>query len=165
MILRAVTLAAGLTGAFGAAQFPAYSQQYLQRLGGAVDALSEVVADFDRSAMAEGLSRAEALARMQGSTFVERRRADMTRTIERHVRLQADLTTLEGQGPFMRAYHAAHLTDAEIAARAWRAFQPALPLTPTALLFALAGFVGAVFSLVLLRALLRWPLRGRPLSA
>ena len=63
MIVRAITLAGGLAVGAGTSQFPEFSQQYAQRLGGAVDALSEVVADFDTSAVAEGLSRSEALCR------------------------------------------------------------------------------------------------------
>ena len=46
MILRALTLAAGLTGAAGASQFPEFSQQYVQRLGGAVDELTRFVAEM-----------------------------------------------------------------------------------------------------------------------
>ncbi|GFE48442.1 hypothetical protein So717_01950 [Roseobacter cerasinus] len=165
MILRAITLAAGLTGAFGAAQFPAFSQQYLQRLGGAVDALEEVVADFDASAAAEGLSRAEALRQMQGAEFIERRRADMQRTFERHAALTADLEVLSGQGPFMRAYHAARLTDVDVARRAWQVFEPALPLTLSAAIFATVGFVLGTLICRGLLAALRWPLRRRALSA
>lgn len=165
MILRALTLAAGLTGAFGAAQFPAYSQQYLQRLGGAVDALSQVVSDFDASAAAEGLSRAEALDQLRGTAFVERRRADMVRTFERHARLRADHAVLQGQGPFMRAYHAARLTDAEVARRAWQSFQPTLPLSVATAVFAAGGFLLTVVVIAGLLAALRWPLRRRSLAA
>ena len=140
MILRAAIFAVSLSGALGAAQFPAFSQQYLQRLGGAVDALDQVVADFDASAAALGLSREEALAQMSGSAFVEARRTDMQRTFERHAVLRADLTVLSGHGPFMRAYHAARMTDGEVARGAWSAFRPSLPLTPATGIFALTGF-------------------------
>ena len=73
MIVRAITLAGGLAVGAGTSQFPEFSQQYAQRLGCAVDALSEVVADFDTSAAAEGLSRSEALVQMTGADFIERR--------------------------------------------------------------------------------------------
>ena len=43
MILRTMALAAGLTGAATLSQFPEFSQQYTQRLGGAVDELSAIV--------------------------------------------------------------------------------------------------------------------------
>lgn len=165
MVFRAITLAVGLAGGFGAAQFPAYSQQYMQRLGGAVDALHQVVADFDASAAAVGLTRQEALAQMRGTAFVERRRADMTRAIGRYDALRADLLALQGHGPFMRAYHASHLTDGEIAKRAWQAFQPALPLTFATALFAGVGFLLSASGASLFLAALRGLLRRKPLPA
>ncbi|WP_299962068.1 DUF2937 family protein [uncultured Roseobacter sp.] len=162
MILRAITLAAGLTGAFAAAQFPSFSQQYLQRLGGAVDALHQVVADFDRSAAAEGLSRDQALAQLKGSDFLDRRRADMARSIARHSRLRADLAALKGQGPFMRATRITHLSDREIALRTWQAFEPAVPLTTASALFAIGGFALGCFGVGLAAAVLRRPRRRQP---
>ena len=54
-MLRVVSVVVGLMGGAGLAQFPEYAQQYTQRLGGALDELSRVVADFDRSAAATGL--------------------------------------------------------------------------------------------------------------
>ena len=47
MITRTLVLAGGVAGAAILSQFPEYAQQYTQRLGGAVDALGQVVADFD----------------------------------------------------------------------------------------------------------------------
>ncbi len=161
MLLRALILAGGLTGAAGLSQFPEYSQQYTQRLAGAVDELSRVVADFDASAAAEGLSRDAALAQMTGTDFVERRRADMTRTIARAERLSADLEALRAAGPFTRAAHATRFTDPEIASRAWQDFKPAMPLTFEGAVFAGVGFLGGLGLLSGLLALLRWPFRRR----
>lgn len=150
MFIRMTVLAGALTGALVAAQFPAYSQQYMQRLGGAVDALERVVADFDTSAASLGLSREQALKEMQGSDFVEKRREDLQRVFDRHAQLSADLAALKGHGPFMRAYLSTHLNDRVVARGAWADFEPALPLSLTSLLFALFGFccVGA-FSAIL----------------
>lgn len=161
MILRSVAFAGGLAGGLATAQFPEYSQQYLQRLGGAVDALGQVVADFDASAAASDLSREEALAQMGGTPFLERRGADMARSIARYERLSADLSVLEGQGPFMRAYHAARFTDGEIAQAAWDAYQPAVPATFAGLSFAGVGFVLGSMGVALLLGLLRMPFRRR----
>ncbi|MEM9577718.1 MAG: DUF2937 family protein [Pseudomonadota bacterium] len=155
MILRTVVLASGLSGALLAAQFPAYSDQYIQRLGGAVDALQQVVADFDHSAETQGLTRDDALAQMRGSPFLEARRVDMSRTFKRHARLKADLSALEGLGPFMRAYHFGRLTDPEIARRALGTFQPSLPLSFVSALFAIAGFLLTATAVKALAALLR----------
>jgi hypothetical protein len=160
MILRSLALVGGLAGAVTTSQFPEFSQQYTQRLGGAVDALEQVVADFDASAAASDLTREDALAQMQGTPFLERRRADMTRSITRYARLSADLETLEGHGPFMRAYNAARFTDTQIAQAAWQAYQPAMPVNFAGIVFAAVGFVlggGVIGGLSrLLRVPFRW---------
>ncbi|MGA9253069.1 MAG: DUF2937 family protein [Roseobacter sp.] len=165
MILRTIILACGLAGAISAAQFPAYSQQYMQRLGGAVQALEEVIANFDKSAATLGLSRQEALGQMTGTDFVEARRLDMQKTFERFETLRGDLIALEGLGPFMRAYHAHHMTDPELARGAWQSFEPALPLSLASLLFALGGFaVGSIGMSALMRLCMPWR-RGRVMPA
>lgn len=154
MIGRTLTLVGGLAGAASLSQFPEYSQQYTQRLGGAVDELSRVVADFDASAAAEGLSRDEALEQMRGTAFVERRRADMTRTLTRYEQLTADLAALQSAGPFTRAYRIAHFDDTDIARRAAQDFKPAVPLTFEGLSFAGLGLLLGSLLITLLRDLL-----------
>ena len=154
MFIRTFVMIAACCGGLLAAQFPAFSQQYMQRLGGAVEALEQVVADFDASAAALGLSRSEALGQMRGTAFIEARRTDMQRTFLRHEILSADLATLEGLGPFMRAYHISHLTDRDIAKGAWGAFEPALPLSFASVLFALFGFGATAMSLWIVFALI-----------
>ncbi|ASM71507.1 MULTISPECIES: DUF2937 family protein [Roseobacteraceae] len=159
MIVRTLTLVAALTAGAATSQFPEFSQQYAQRLGGAVDALAEVVADFDASAQAEGLTRVAALNQMQGTPFIDRRRADMIRTFARYDKLRADLAALDTAGPFMRAYHATRMTDPEVARAAWAAFQPALPLTFAGGIFAGVGFITMLLAIGILRLLL--PTRRR----
>ena len=165
MIVRALTLAGGLAGAATMSQFPEFSQQYIQRLGGAVDALGQVVADFDASAQAVGLSRDMALAQMQGGDFLNRRRADMTQTFGRYAALQADLNALRGTGPFMRAYHLPRLTDPQIAKAAWDEYQPAVPLNFAGITFGGVGFVLATVLLGLALKLLAWPFRRHRTTA
>ncbi|MEL7260595.1 MAG: DUF2937 family protein [Pseudomonadota bacterium] len=165
MILRALMLAGGLMGGAVASQFPEFSQQYTQRLGGAVDALAEVVADFDASARAEGLSRDAALDQMVGTDFIERRQADMRRTFERHAQLTADLNTLQRAGPFMRAYHAHRFTDAEVAKAAFEAYQPALPLSLDGGIFAGAGFLAGMAAIWAILRVILWPFGGRARGA
>ena len=165
MFIRTIVLVAGLSGALGAAQFPAFSQQYMQRLGGAVDALAVVVANFDASAKAVGLSRHDALAQMTGTPFMERRRADMRESIARHEALRDDLAVLEGQGPFMRAYYAGRFTDPEIARGALKAFEPAFPLTLATGLFAAFGFVMVGGLAAFLASFVRPKPRPHPLPA
>lgn len=165
MILRALALAGGVLGGASASQFPEFAQQYTQRLGGAVDALAEVVADFDASAADAGLSRDAALAEMQGTTFLDARRQDMTRTFKRYESLQADLATLEGAGPFMRAYHATKMTDRDVARAALETFEPAVPLGIAGLTFAGSGFFAGLIAIWAAIKLVAWPFRRQPRRA
>ena len=50
-------MAGGIAGAVALSQFPEFSQQYLQRLSGAVDELKAITVAFDLSARVAGLSR------------------------------------------------------------------------------------------------------------
>jgi hypothetical protein len=159
VILRALTLIGGLAGATVSSQFPEFSQQYLQRLGGAVDALGEVVADFDASASRAGLSREDALDQLEGTAFLDARRADMTATFHRYERLSADLMVLQGQGPVMRALHVPRLTDGQIVQATWGVYEPAVPLTWTGAFFAIAGFISGAFCVGVILRIFLWPFR------
>ena len=164
MLIRTLTLVGGLAGAGTLAQFPEFSQQYTQRLGGAVEALGEVVADFDASAQAEGLTRAQALAEMTGGDFVERRQADMQRTFERHAYLQSAQQALQDAGPFMRAYHVGKLTDTELMGQTADIFKPAVPVTFEGLVFAALGFLAGLGAVSLILRVMTAPFRRRRLN-
>ncbi|QRF66604.1 DUF2937 family protein [Ponticoccus alexandrii] len=141
MITRALTLAAGLTGAAGLSQFPEFSQQYMQRLGGAVDELSLQVDRYHADADALGLPLATYLQRLAAEGPLARTQAtNMAGDIARHEYLSEALMTLQGAGPFMRAKLATHIGDRAVAERAMESFKPALPLTFEGVTFAGAGF-------------------------
>lgn len=165
MIVRVLMLAAGVLGGASASQFPEFSQQYTQRLGGAVDALAEVVSDFDASASASGLDRAGALEQMRGTAFLERRRADMARTFERFDSLSEDLAVMQTAGPFMRAFYAGRMNDAEVARATMASYEPALPLTFAGLSFAGAGFLAGLLACWIGIKTVTWPFRRRRGSA
>ena len=54
-----MALLVSLTGGLAASQAPELAQQYRQRLGGALDEITQVVADFDADAAQNGLRRDE----------------------------------------------------------------------------------------------------------
>lgn len=162
MILRALAFVGGLSGAAGLSQFPEFSQQYLQRLGGAVDELSRVVEAFDADAAGVGLSREAALVDLaSGGAMGAERAKTMATTIERHRTLTTDLAALQNAGPFTRARLAPHLTDTDIAQRAWKEFRPALPVTFEGVIFAGTGFLTGLGVFSLLLRLLSWPFRRK----
>ena len=105
MLSKVITLVGGVAGAASFSQFPEFSQQYIQRMGGAVDELSRFVAEFDADAAELGLSREAALVDLAAGGDMGRARAEtVAGTITRQARLEADLRALEGAGPFTRAY-------------------------------------------------------------
>ncbi|AJE48072.1 DUF2937 family protein [Celeribacter indicus] len=158
-MLKALALAGGLLGAAIVSQFPEFTQQYTQRLGGQVEALEVVIEDFDASARRAEMTREEALASMGGSVFLENRRRDMRNTIDRHARLTADLAALRASGPLERLTMPQRVADTELALSTYHDFVPALPLSLAGGISALVGY-GLGWGLVsALLAFLFWPFR------
>lgn len=159
MILRTIALIGGLSGAAGLSQFPAYSNAYEQRLSGAVDELRVVVNDFDASARDAGLSRDAALSQMTGTSFLDNRQADMTRTFRRYDWLTTTLNRVRLTGPFGEFVQAPRFADTEIGRAALSDFKPALPITLNGFIFAAIGFVIGWTLIEMILRLLAWPFR------
>lgn len=152
---RIVNIAGGALLAAGASQFPEYSQQYVQRLGGAVDELEKIVFAFDNAAAASNLSRDEALSELSGTDFLNRRQDDMRLTIGRYERLRVDYNNLRDATAFERVLYINGLTDRELVANTWDDFEPAVPLTPDGAVFTFSGFLAGFLSLFGLTKLMR----------
>ena len=135
-----VKLTGGILAGAALSQFPEYSAQYVQRMGGALDELTTVVVDFDTSASASGYTREQGLTVMTGSDFLEARQADMNRTFDRFDKLSSDYSRLENANAFSRLAYVARMRDVEIANGTTKDFKPAVPLTLEG-----AGFVGIGF--------------------
>lgn len=140
-------------------QFPEFSQQYEQRLGGAVDELRIIVTDFDADAAREGLNREQALDRYEANTdtFIVGRGADMAATIARYERLSQHLVRVQNAGPIEKLSGMAEFYDAQVAARAWENYEPAVPVTPEGVALSGIGILGG-YSLV---SFLTLPFRRR----
>ncbi len=138
---RIVNIAAGVLLAGSLSQFPEFSQQYVQRLGGAVDELSIVVRDFDKSAGATGQSRETALSSLAGTEFLSRRQNDMRRTIGRHEQLTQDYQYLREANVYLRLAYIVRSPDGAIAEQTWQDFKPAVPLTLDGLALTLIGYL------------------------
>ena len=162
MVVRLLALAGGVAGGVALSQFPEFSQQYLQRLAGQVDALSAVTADFDASAAKSGLTREAALAAMTGTEFLGYRQADMRATFTRHDRLQSDLTLLREAGPVERLFLPQRFDDPALLSATWSDFQPAVPATTAGVTTGAVGFAGGWAAMMGLLALILRPFRRRP---
>lgn len=168
-MVRILTFIMGLMGGVSLSQFPEFSQQYLQRLAGAVDELTRVVTDFDASASGVGMTREQALQSLTGGEFQQARQEDMTRTIARQERLSTDLEALRDASMVERALQPTRFTDPEIAAAAWEDFQPAVPVTSVGLIFAGVGFLIAAVGFFIFLVCSRWAWRkvkpkGKPVQ-
>jgi len=153
--MRLAVIAGALAGGVTLSQFPEFSQQYLQRLAGRVEGLSQVVADFDASAAAADKTRAEALAELSGSTFLDRRQGDMARTFADYERLGADLAALRSAAAFGQMAEFWRFHDGQTLRGAWADFRPAVPVTAEGLAAGGAGAAGGAALVLGLLGLLR----------
>lgn len=164
-MIRMLCMAGGLAGAVGLGQFPEFSQQYLQRMSGAVDELRVIVASFDVTAAASGLTREQALAELEGSAFRDDLRQTLATQIARYDRLSQDYAALKRAEPLQRLAQVYRFADPVLARRTWDDFRPAIPTTADGLVCAGLGF-GAGWALVaLVLGGLRRMFRRRPARA
>jgi hypothetical protein len=164
-IMRVVAVACGLLGGVVASQGPEYSQQYRQRVGGAIDELRQVVGRFDGDAQSNGETRESAIARLRGNTddLASRQGAAMQGNVERLATLEAHRQAMVDAGPFARIALLVRDGDTDVMQATFRDFEPALPVTEEGILSAVAGFVivwgGLLLTAGFVRSLFR---RRRP---
>ena len=146
--MRTLSLVLAVSAAVLASQAPEFSQQYRQRLGGALAELSAVRADFVRDAERSGLSPSRAIAFMGRSpiAFIRDRGASMERTLARHDRLTRQMGELDAAVPALRPLAVLSATDGKILRETWASYVPAVPVDPAGLIWTL---IGASFGLLL----------------
>ncbi|MFN3891700.1 MAG: DUF2937 family protein [Beijerinckiaceae bacterium] len=159
MLFRTLALASGVAGGLAASQLPEYAQQYRQRLGGAIDELARVMAEFDADAARHGMTREQGIARLSANAdrFVSDRGNRLREDSARLARLQRQLAIFQTSGPFRRIAVMASDLDAPTAQRAWAHFEPGVPVTLEGAALGGAGFLAGYGGL----RLLLWPLGRR----
>jgi hypothetical protein len=159
MMTRRLALAIGLLCGLIGAQWPEFSQQYRQRLGGALDELRRVVAAFDAETESHSLTPAEAVARLKTNPdpLARERGADIEGDIVREARLEEEFAELQGAGPLRRLIVMAGDFDSATADQTLRDFEPAIPVTSEALI---VGALALVFGWAATH-LCAWPIRRR----
>lgn len=164
LVRNTMTMAFGLAGALSLSQAPEFAQQYRQRLGGALEELRRVVADFDADAAQNGMSRGEALTLHLTSpeNLFRDRGTRMQRTIERQALLEGQAAWFATLPPAARPLAVARGYDDTLLRGLWRDYEPGLPLTVQGGLWAAAGFgLGAVLVILLTMPFQRWRRRRR----
>lgn len=147
---KSLTITAAAAGLAALSQAPEYAQQYRQRIGGAIDELRTVVADFDNDAAASGLSRDRALDQMLRSSerFPRDRGESMIRTVTRFETLSAQKLAMDNAHPITRPLFVLRNPDAQVMQGAWEDFTPAVPLTSSGAVY---GGIGALIAVILAR--------------
>ncbi|MGM4877644.1 DUF2937 family protein [Bradyrhizobium sp. 956_D2_N1_5] len=127
-------------------QAPEFAQQYAQRIGGAIEELQRIVDHFDDDSRRSGYDRQGALALMgrNSEQLVRDQGTRISETIDRLAHLRAQHIAMSARGAFTRIIALATGADREIAARTWRDFEFALPLSMDAILFTLLGFIASL---------------------
>ncbi|WP_336056912.1 DUF2937 family protein [Nitratireductor sp. CH_MIT9313-5] len=138
-----VALAAAIAGGGVTSQAPEFSQQYRQRLHGALDEMRAVVERFDADAAQNGLQREEALQLYVNSqeNFLRDRGISMRNVLERHENLEQQAAHFSALPPAFRPAALLRVPDRKLMQNAWLDFEPAVPLTPHGLIWALIGAV------------------------
>ena len=138
-LAHSMAVGVAFLGATVASQLPEFAQQYRQRLGGALDELNAIVTQFHDDAARAGMDEGKAVAALKtNADQVARDRGQaMADTIARRGRLAAQSAAFESAGAFGRLAALAGNVDPQIAGRAWRDFEPAMPVTTEG--FAAAG--------------------------
>jgi len=157
--MRILALAGGFAGAVALSQFPEFSQQYVQRLSGAVDELRAVTIAFDTAARVGGLTREEALSQLRGTGFGDQFSDDMRTRLYRYERLNADYQALAAAAPLERLAKAYRIRDSELVRRTWDDYRPAMPVTSEGLISAGIGFAAGWGLVTFLLGLVLRPLR------
>ncbi len=163
MLVRRFAMAIGLLVAVVASQLPEFTQQYRQRLGGAIDELKAMLVEFDAETGRLSLDRAAGIARLQSNPdeLAQARGRDIEAAVGRETRLERQQSAFATAGPVSQYWVLASQFDGWIGRRAYADFKPAVPITSPGLLAALSGLF-AGWGLTHLAAM---PLRRRHTAA
>ena len=163
MIKRPIILAGALAGGLSASQVPEFTQQYEQRLSGAVNELQLIVTDFDNDAKQLGLSRDDALERyvISADEFLAERGQSMSAIIERFERLSEQLQTFQSSDIFHQALSLSTQPDQQLVTDTMEIYEPAVPVTVQGFIFAALGLLLGGGLLQIVASIVGWPFRRR----
>jgi hypothetical protein len=142
MIIGRIALFVALLFGIATTQMPEFWQQYRQRLGGAIDELTVIVAQFDHDAAAEKLTPDAAIAQLEANSdpLVQGRGDEMQRITTRLAKLQRAAAAFNDPNIAGRWVTLFETFDPYIAGRAYQTFQPAVPTTTEAFVAGIVGF-------------------------
>ncbi len=141
-VFRNIVSAVALAVAAVFSQAPEFTQQYEQRLGGAIGELEPIVANFDADAQRSDLTREQALSLYGRSheQFLKDRGKSMMEVFDRYDRLVRQRRSLQEANVLLRPVLVLYRADGRLVSEASRSYAPALPLTLSGLVYMALGF-------------------------
>jgi hypothetical protein len=159
VLIRRLALAVGVLFALVGSQLPEFAQQYRQRLGGAIDELDRMIAQFDTEVAAQSLTRVQGVDRLKtnSDSLAQERGAAIEEDVDRAARLARQREAFQIGGPLTRLAGLIENFDPTTASKAIEDYEPAVPLTFEAFV------IGGIALVVGWAAthLCAWPIRRR----
>lgn len=154
-VKKAVFLSFSIACAVLLSQFPAFYQQYQQRLGGALDEVTRQLEALDDRAAKVDLDRYDYIRRFLANedAVVRQEGAGMQALLSRHVRLRDARQQLRSVPPLLEVPTLLIYWDSRLIGGTAASFRPALPLTLRGAVYTLGGFVLGYLFLLLLTTL------------
>lgn len=139
---RYFLFAFALLVALAASQVPEFRQQYLQRLGGALDEVTRQVAALDARAQAAEMERYAYLRRLLNNPdpIVVREGEALLDLVSRKQRLEAAIARIDAAPAYLHVVEIAFNLEPDVAAATLERFVPAAPLSLSGLFHAFVGF-------------------------
>lgn len=137
-----VMILGGLAGAALLSQFPAFHQQYLQRIGGTLDEVNRQVEALDARAADQGMKRYDYIRRFLNSSDASVRSEGfyLENLLARQIRIRQSINKLRDAPATMQLPILVQYVDMDTAERVMDDFAPSLTLSTTGLIYAGAGF-------------------------
>ncbi len=157
LVRRIMTLLIAVSAGVLFSQAPELSQQYRQRLGGAIDELTSRIQDFDEQANHNGLDRLEAMNVYARSPerFIRSQGETVRRIFERYEKLSNQMEELTVSSPILRPLVVARRLDPVTFSNAWRDFVPAVPLSVAGAVWSIIGLIAGLMVAILFNACLK----------
>lgn len=131
----------GIAGAVIGSQGPGFTLQYMQNLQGQIDALEQVVMEFDANIAQYDYTRAQALAECETATGLLDALCDTyVSSIRRYELLTAHMAELEAVSDSVRPLVLARTQIEDITLSTYEQYKPAVPTTVDGAIYAGGGF-------------------------
>lgn len=129
----------GAGGGMGLSQAPAFTQAYLQRLGGHLDEARRTLDLVERGLLVPELTPAERGVAVRGFA-------------DRVAELESTFHAIDGAAPMLQPLMMLRHVDGDIARRAWEAFTPAVPVDGPSLVWTGLGILVALLAYELIKS-------------